>query len=204
MTKELQWGLISKLDGATISKTLERILLEFEDEFIKTTEVGIFNGQTSRSINDYIISAGRKNIHTAIDSQKDKPVLLPFDDCRLIIGNSIEVYNELPDNSQHFIFIDACHSFPMTIADFYCYQDKVMEGGYIAFHDTGKHIEPFTSFQFMGITRDADMYISCRKALDKVGLLKNKVGGWRMIFDEADPEDQMGGVTVFKKYALWD
>jgi hypothetical protein len=200
-----EYGLISKVDADCIEKTLRMVLSQFSDAIIHTTEVGIFNGATSRAINLFIKSEGRINRHTAIDSQKDFETKNPFPECEFIIGNSIEVYNELPDESQHFIFVDSCHTFPMVVADFFCYADKVMPGGFLCFHDTGKHIQRLHGWQLVGKPTDADMCLyGVRKALRKIGLLKNKFFGWRLIYDEADPHDEAGGVCVFKKYKLWE
>jgi hypothetical protein len=200
-----QYGLISKVDAATIEKTLSLIIKQFPSEVINITEVGLFNCQTSIAIHEYLKDVSHN--YTGIDNEKDKPIVRPGW-MNFIKGNSTEVYNQLKDESQHLIFIDANHTFPSTIADFFCYQDKVKPGGYIAFHDTGAHIKPFTGYQLMGSEADSDMYIACRKALKKIGLLNNRFcgsyGRWRLVFDEADENDEMGGVCVFKKIKLWE
>lgn len=196
----IQYGLISKVDSVTIEKTIDLILKEFpSDEFICTTEVGIFDGNTSRGIHEYIELKNRGNWHIAIDNNKDKQVTIPFLQCNFIIGNSNEVYNQISDNSQHFIFIDGCHAFPMVVSDFFCYESKVKEGGYLAFHDTGFHIAPYKDYQRMGDEKDLDMYISVRKALNRIGLLSGSFKGWQKVFDEQDIEDTAGGIIVFKK-----
>lgn len=224
----IQYGLISQTDARTIEKTLDLVCSDFpNDKFIYTTEIGIFDGQTSRGINEYVNNKHKVNIHTAIDNNKDKPVLKPFYDCMLIIGNSTEVYSQLPDRSQHFIFVDGNHSFAAVIADFFCYAPKVKVGGYLAFHDTGKHISQFKDYQGVGSKDNPDSYISVRKALTTIGILgystfvkdvKEKVGlsdiqiseylnrnkyyasrQWWLFFDEADETNEAGGVTVFKR-----
>lgn len=198
----IQYGLISKVDSVTIEKTIDLILKEFpSDEFICTTEVGIFDGNTSRGIHEYIELKNRGNWHIAIDNNKDKQVTIPFLQCNFIIGNSNEVYNQISDNSQHFIFIDGCHAFPMVVSDFFCYESKVKEGGYLAFHDTGFHISSYKDYQRMGDEKDLDMYISVRKALGKIPLLPSLDcrNGWKLIFDEQDVNDEAGGICVFKK-----
>jgi len=89
-------------------------------------------------------------------------------------------------------------------------------GGYLAFHDTGKHIKPFKDYQGAGDKEDADMYISVRKALNKIGLLRDTIRdvnsldgyryfeGWELIFDAADETDLAGGICVFKKVPFND
>lgn len=195
----MSYGLITKVDALTIEKTLDLVCKQFDNVLINTTEVGIDRGHTSRAINKYLTDKGRINFHTAIDNQRDRPIELPFQGCNLIIGNSLEVYNQLEDNSQHFIFIDACHNYAMTMADFLVYSDKVRHMGFIALHDCGKQIKPRTDYQGMGSKDDDDQYISCRKAAIKLGLLVNKLPEYDLIFDEYDETFPTGGIIVVQK-----
>lgn len=194
-----KYGLLTAKDIETIEKTLDFVCDQFPEGIINTTELGVRDGSTSRGIHNYLTSKGRFNFHTGIDNNKDMPVVRPFDGCHLIIGNSIEVYNQLADNSQCFLFIDACHNYPITMADFLVYSDKVRHGGFVAFHDCGLQIAPFTDYQGVGSREDKDMFISCRKAVNKLGLLENKFPGWDLIFDEYDPSFPTGGIVVVKK-----
>jgi hypothetical protein len=207
----IQYGLISKTDATTIEKTLD-LIMQSHKEDLYITEIGIFDGQTARGIREYILSKNRGFCYTAIDNNKDKEVLRPFESCNLIIGNSNEVYHRLEDNSQDFIFVDGCHCFAHVISDFFCYAPKVKVGGFLAFHDTGRHIKEFKDFQH-GDKNNPDAYISVRKALGVVGLLEkiavydvysdSEVGGklyqWPLIFDESDETDEAGGICAFKK-----
>jgi hypothetical protein len=196
-----RYGLISLVDEQTIDKTLELVLNgKPKSEIVFTTEVGLFDGATSRGINEYITSKGYWNYHTGIDNLRDKEVKTPFDGCALIIGNSTEVYNNLPNESQDFIFIDALHTFAAVVADFFCYSGKVKVGGFIGFHDTGKHIKPTHDWQRIGNSDDPDMCLGgVRRALERIGLLYNFYHNWRLVFDEADENDAAGGVCIFQR-----
>lgn len=202
----IKYGLISRIDSECIEAALNYAMGDFPDDTINTCEVGVYAGLTSKGITDYIKSKNRKVSHIGIDNGRDKELLLHFpQDATLIKGNSSEVYNQLEDNSQHFILIDALHTFPQVIADFYCYQSKVKAGGYICFHDTGKHLDPLSGWQGVGDKNDPDMCLGgVRKALDRIGLLHNKLPEWKLIFDESDVNDTGGGVCVFKKIDKWD
>jgi hypothetical protein len=193
------YGLLTASDIITIEKTLDLVCDQFPEGVINTTELGVRDGNTSRGIHNYLTAKRRVNFHTGIDNNHDMPVVKPFEGCHIIIGNSIEVYNELQDDSQNFIFIDACHSYPMTLADFLVYSGKVRKGGYAAFHDCGEQIKPMTDYQGMGSRDDPDMYISCRKAVKRLGLLDGKCEGWKLVFDEYDPSFHTGGVVVVKR-----
>lgn len=186
-------------DENTLIKTMELVNQAFPEGTINTFELGVRKGETSRAIHQFFTDRNRINFHTGIDNEHDVKDGSPFESCRFVIGNSIDVFNELQNDSQHFGFIDACHSYPYTMVDFLVYSDKVRVGGYLAMHDTAPHIKPLTDWQGHGKKYDADMNISCRKAIRKLGLLDNKFEGWRLIFDECDPHSVTGGVTVFKR-----
>lgn len=196
----IQYGLISQTDARTLEKTIDLIANDFLGETINITEIGLFDGGTTKGLQEYLSSKKLPYHYTGIDNEKDKPVNdLEFYYCKLIIGNSNEVYNALADNSQHLIIVDANHSYPYTIADFFCYCDKVKIGGFMAFHDCGKHIKLFKDYQRIGSESDYDMYISCRKALTRIGLFDNKFEGWKLVMDEADENDPAGGFAIFKR-----
>lgn len=201
---EIKYGLISKVDANVIEKTLDLIMdgMDMRDS-VYTTQVGVFDGETDRGIRRYIRRTGIGHYHTAIDNEKDKPIIKPFPECNLIIGNSNEVYNQLEDNSQHLVLIDGNHSFPYVVSDFYCYKEKVIKGGYLCFHDAAPHAQG-KDWQRMGDENDPDMSISVIKALYAVGLMweknyhsRNK--GWEFVFHEWDENDRCGGMIVFKK-----
>lgn len=196
----MKYGLISELDGGTLEKTIDLICNEFTDKLLDITEIGVYAGGTGDGIRQYVESKGRQVFKTGIDNDKDQePIRYHYH--KLIIGDSNEVYNQLEDDSQHLIFIDGCHCFAHVISDFFCYSPKVKIGGYIAFHDTGKHIKPFKDFQH-GDKDNPDAYISVRKALSEMGLLnqwKRDPDSWELVFDEADENNEAGGICVFKK-----
>ena len=195
----MQYGLMPPKDYETMDAILGLVCNLFPDVVLHILEIGVHGGNGSRGIRDFIHSMDRELYHTGVDNQRDFKMPPPFRECNFIIGNSIEVYNQVPDNSQHFILIDGCHNYPMTMADFLVYSDKVCRHGIIAFHDTSPNIKPFQDFQGMGRKNDPDMYISCRKALNKLGLLEDKYDGWKLIMDEYDPSAPTGGIVAVQK-----
>lgn len=210
---EIKYGLISQTDARCLEKTIDLLLSDDSHNYpINITEIGVYGGDTGKGICEYIKSKGRNYWVTGIDNFKDKEtVRFPYNE--MIYGNSNEVYNQIPDGSQHLILQDACHCFACTVSSFFCYAQKVKVGGFMAWHDTGKHIQPFKDFQH-GDKENPDAYISVRDALRAIGLVDYtyeynedfpnkakpiKFRGWELIFDEADPENEAGGVTIFKK-----
>lgn len=204
----IKYGLISETDARTLEKTIDLICDDFpNDKMISILEVGVYSGETGSGLSQYCESKNRSCFIKGIDNNKDREKLR-FLYNGLIIGNSNEVYNQVEDNDYHLIFIDGDHSYLGVISDFYAYAPKVKVGGYLAFHDTGKHIKPFTDFQH-GDGGNPDAYISVRKALEDVSLFSiidaktsqvySLNGCWELVFDEADQNDMAGGICVFKK-----
>ena len=195
----MTYGLMPAHDYKTLDKTLELVCQQFPQGVINTLEIGVHKGNGSRGIHNFLTEKGRINFHTAIDNQHDLAVQRPFPECHLILADSREAWEQVKKDSQHFILIDANHSYIMTITDFVIYKLRTAVGGYIAFHDTGAHIKPFTDYQGSGSKEDPDNYIACRKAVQALGLYDNKVDGWELVFDEADPSHHTGGITVVKR-----
>lgn len=205
----IQFGLISKLDSEILMKTVDLICDEFSDDTINFTEIGIYAGATGNALSQYIKSKNRKCLWTGIDSKKDGEVIR-FHPTVFIPGDSSRVYNLIKDESQHLIIVDGLHTFAGVVSDFFCYAGKVKKGGFLAFHDTGKHINPLHGWQGIGDRNDPDFCLGgVRRALETIHLLGDNyiahhsddvyISRWKLIFDEADPNDEAGGFCVFKK-----
>lgn len=201
--EQIEFGLMPKKDYETMSAILEAVNMRFPSGTLNTLELGVHFGRTSIGIHKFFESRGRIHFHTGIDNGHDVPPNPPYDGCHMIIGNTYEVYNQVEDDSQHFVLVDANHSYPMTILDFWLYCKKVRVKGFIALHDTGAHIKPYTDYQHIGSKEDTDMFISCRKAAQDLGLLNDRssVNGcmFEKAFDVADPEPHTGGILCLKR-----
>jgi len=207
----IKYGLISQTDARTLEATID-LIHNHEKVGINITEIGLFNCGTAMGLVEYATSKGLVVKYTGIDNEKDKPVENIPQWMNFIKGNSNEVYNQIEDNSQHLIIVDGLHTFAGLVSDFFCYSPKVKVGGFIAFHDTGKHIDPLSGWQGVGFENDPDFCLGgVRKALEKIGLFQRTYAegdyphSWignkefELIFDQADPNDEAGGFTVFQK-----
>lgn len=201
----IKYGLISPVDQVTMEKCFDELISNFPNELIRYTEIGLYNGRTTSGVREFFKLKNKGCLQIGIDNFKDKEDLVFFpDDATLIQGSSIEVYNQLPDNSQHFIVVDGNHSLPYVIADYYCYIRKVKVGGFICFHDAAPHAQD-VSYQRMGSEDDKDMYISVLRALERIGLIGDvntrEFHGVELAYHEwATPDiDEGGGVIIFKK-----
>ena len=216
---EIKYGLISKLDSEILMKTVDLICDEFSDDTINFTEIGIYAGATGNALSQYIKSKNRKCLWTGIDSKKDGEVIR-FHPTVFIPGDSSRVYNLIKDESQHLIIVDGLHTFAGVVSDFFCYAGKVKKGGFLAFHDCAKHINPLHGWQGIGDRNDPDFCLGgVRKALESIGLFEyekegvvhwvgydewgenenRRIKNWDLVFDEADINDEAGGFTVFQK-----
>ena len=199
------YGLISPVDIQTLQKCFDEIIDRFPDETFQYLEVGLYNGRTTSGTKEYLVSKGKKYELVGIDNFKDREELVFYpEDARLIMGSSIEVYNQIPDNSQHYIQIDANHSKPYVIADAFCYLSKVKVGGFIGFHDAAPHAQD-VSYQRMGSEDDPDMFISVLRALERIGWVGEKnvldFFGLELAYHEwaSFEVDEGGGMIVFRK-----
>lgn len=194
-----KYGLISKKDGETLEKVIDLICGNKNREVpVCITEIGIFNGLTSLGLYEYVKSKGFNCEYIGIDSEKDKPVFPPKW-MYMLRGNSTEVFYKIYNHSQDLVFVDGNHSYIGVISDYFAYKNKVKVGGYMAFHDCGKHIALYKDFQH-GNKDDLHAYICSRLAINELincGAMRD----WELVFDEADPNDEAGGIMVFKRLA---
>lgn len=195
----MSYGWMSPKDGKSMDLILDLVCEQFPEGVINTIEVGVREGRTSRAINQYLKAKNRINFHTGIDNMADLQIGSPFPECNFIVSDSFDAAQEIPDASQHFGFIDANHALHFTATDFLLYKDKIVKGGYLAFHDTSPNIKPFTDYQKVGKKESRFNYISCRLALEKLGLLANNFPGWKLMLDAYDETYPTGGIALFQK-----
>lgn len=199
----IQYGLISRVDSNAIEKIFNQICTDFPDEPLCYCEIGLYNGRTTSGVSEYMQSINKDHEIVGIESfiLGEKMVFFP-DYGKLINGSSIEVYNQLPDNSQHFVLVDGNHSYLYVVADFFCYKDKIKKGGYICFHDASPQTQ-WKGWQHVGSKDDPDMTIAVMKALEKIGLIGERHNrdwlGFELVCHEWDVNDEGGGVIIFQK-----
>lgn len=197
----MTYGMMTPTDYKTMDKTLELVCqAKTSDDLVRTLEIGVNSGNTSRGIRDFFLQKKLNHHHIGVDNQRDFKMEAPFSECEFIIGDSLSVHKQVSEDSLDFLLIDGNHNYFYTIADFLHFAPKVKKGGYIAFHDCGSHIPEFQDYQGVGPTDDPDMYIQCRKAVRVMGLLDNRLDGYRLIFDEFEAGGlPIGGIIVVQK-----
>lgn len=194
----MKYGIMTPVDEVAIDHALSLTNFNFPEGIINTLEIGTHLGKTSRGIRDYFKSINRINFHHAVDNQQDFEMNTPFPECNFLIGDSVEMSDQIKDNSQHFIFIDANHSFRYVSSDFLAYKSKVVSGGIIAFHDVSPCIKPMTDYQKVGSRENRYNYITCYEAVKSLGLIDDQFYGWKNILYKYDESAPTGGVLLIK------
>lgn len=161
---------------------------------IKILEIGICHGHAAKEMKNVLDGKGISFDYYGIDSERDRKIDLPFGN--VIIGDSSEVYNQLPDDF-HFILIDGCHCVNHVILDFIHYSNKLLKNGYILFHDTASCIKDKKDYQEHGPRENSDFYIAVRRALELLRI--DDRNDFVKVLEGSDSSFDYGGITVYKK-----
>ena len=108
------YGLITGKDTAF----LDALLGGFATSTVKICEIGICHGTTAQGIKAKLAEAHQTVEYYGIDSQKDRPIESPFPEAMIFLGESSELYNNVPDGLD-LLFIDGCHCANHVIFSFF-------------------------------------------------------------------------------------
>ena len=187
------YGTMTNVDVFQIEKSLKLLKKTFGDKHVNLLEIGLDKCQTARAIHGKLPELGITNYtYWAIDS--NPKTKLPFKGCKMLIGNSEDIYNQLPD--LHWVFIDGCHCSNHIMLDFLNYGHKVVKGGMLSFHDTGPYSQG-QHYQKHG-PDEPDFYIAAERAFEKLDIFNRQ--DWKHIGSDYDKNNkEWGGVSIFKK-----
>lgn len=90
-----------------------------------------------------------------------------------------------------FVLIDGCHGANCVVNDFNRYSYIVRMGGVIAFHDA------YAEDQGQGWQRHCNEPINVLAGLDRLGLIMNKLSGWKMIGQVGGDKSREGNGFMF-------
>jgi len=184
------FGAITKADINVMHSCLE-YLSKLVHRPIKILEIGVNSGDTSRGIKKWLDAYKVEFKYYCIDNNRDFVVPCPFDGAIHITGDSVTVYNQLP-NDFDFIFIDGCHCYEHVKTDCILYREKVASEGIIAFHDTADGSQGL-EYQGHGDTQQKTSYVDVQHGLRDSGILDDQ--RFVLMFEVKE----MRGVMVFKK-----
>jgi len=187
------YGTMTNVDVNQIEKSLTLLKKTFKDKHVNLLEIGLDKSKTARAIHKKLPELGITDYtYWAIDA--NPKTSLPFKECKMIIGKSEEVFNQLP--LLHWVFIDGCHCSNHIMLDFLNYGYKVVKDGFLLFHDTGPYSQGH-HYQRHG-PNEPDFYIAAEKAFEKLDIF-NRLDWTHISSDYDDKNTEWGGVSIFQK-----
>lgn len=189
----MPYGFLTPTDVQVLERGLQRAMDAFPGS-IRVVEIGVYHGDTSRGIKDYVEKHGRELDYCGFDSQRDKPITPPFEGATVHLGDSADTYLLAP-SVIHFLLIDGCHCANHVMLDFLNFGDRVTVHGLVFFHDVNPKAQGKMDYQGHG-PRHVDFGTATLEALRKLGGLP----GWIQIAREHDSQD-WGGAALFQR--LW-
>jgi hypothetical protein len=191
------YGLLSKTD----IEILERILTDIVEArvaglAVTILEIGVWNGNTARSMRDFLKSKGTPIAYTGIENGvgSESELKPPFDGaCRIIKADSIAARAQVYDYQQFdLVLIDGCHCLTHACMDFLCYQSLVTPGGYALFHDINPAFQHVPQHHASKDHESMPLQVAVVDALKLLGLLDNKFPGWSGRMTKYEPEVSNG------------
>ena len=191
------YGIITPTDAQTLERSLQLAFDTFPGKTLNLLEVGICHGDTARGVAEFCRGKGITFNYTGVDSQRDRPIVPPFEGARLVLGDSTEVYGQVPYGF-HWAFIDGCHCINHFSLDFLHYGDLMVSGGIVAIHDAAPDAQGVQHYQTHGPMID-DFGIGVREGLRKMGLLGKSNQDWTLIEETWDNCSNYGGIAVYRR-----
>jgi len=185
------YGILTNVDVNQIEHSLELLKQNFGGQKVNLLEIGLHKGRTTQRICQKLKEIGITNYsYWAVDPN---PLCNPSF-CNIIIGNSEEVFDEIPN--LHWVFIDGCHCINHVMLDFLNYGYKVVKDGLLLFHDSGPHSQG-NHYQKHG-PRNPDFHIATLRAFKKLDIFNRK--DWNHVSTKYDEDNkEWGGVSIFQK-----
>ena len=200
------WGIISGVDADAITRTLLMLGSRFHGQPLRVCEIGVCHGGTSRAIAEVCASHSIALEFWGVDNGRDQAAgavcatVPPFPDAFMVIGDSAEVYMDVPEGL-HFVFADGAHCLDHVCLDFLNFGDKLVVGGRIAFHDAAPRSQRKCDNQGHGRVDHPDFGTATLEALRKLGLMPMHRDDWMFVEHVYDPTIESAGIAVFERIA---
>ena len=134
--------------------TFSELVKSFKSDGLSIAEIGVFIGNTTMNYAPYVKQKGGKIYLIDIFEQTTRQMVEynlrkvnAFDVCKIIVGKSQDVADEIPNNSLDICFIDGSHNYSDVKKDIELYLPKVKTGGILCGHDFDgkKYINKYTN-----------------------------------------------------------
>lgn len=107
---------------------------------VRILEIGTYDGRTANGMKAFLRACGADIEYWGIDPWLLGKETIPFDGAHIITGRSEQSFHLVPDDFD-LILVDGNHVRNAVILDVFNYSSKVVAGGFMVFHDTGKDIQ---------------------------------------------------------------
>jgi hypothetical protein len=175
-------------------EVLEKVMSYYHGKPMKFLEIGIHVGSTARGIKEY---CDRHEI--SLDYWGIDPVIPdpnpPFPGAHFVCGASDESFHLVPLGLD-VVLVDGCHCVNHVILDTVHYGFRVLNGGFMLFHDVNPSIQQ--TMKDPHGPNILEFYNSVLLAHQLIGF-PFASWGWRLIFQEWDESAPWGGMAAYRK-----
>lgn len=193
----MKLGYIGANDWKAITMSLDWCT-EDKSQHLNFVEVGVATGRTSWEACHHILSRNVEFTYFGVDPNPKGLISIPWPQFNLIKERSVDAIKMLP--MCHWMFIDGCHCENCVRDDMVAYDSKLVDGGYMLFHDTlptaqGGKAQKYTSFaqHDMIVARRGVAVISALASLDMPSR------GYELLYESPPGVDDDRGTRVYRK-----
>ncbi len=189
----MSYGALQRGDIEVLEAVLEAIRPSGKCRFL---EIGIYDGHTARGVQEWCRNNNVDLDYWGIDDASLCSPKPPFPGATLIVGNSIEVFYLVPKDL-NVVFVDGNHSCNHAILDTLHYGARVVDGGFMVFHDTAPHLQHTMREPGPDIP---EFYNAVNQAHDMLNFPFEPWTMFKRCLGHRD--DKFGGMTAFRKQCL--
>lgn len=177
------------------SDVLDAVCLEVlkTRKVVRFLEIGMWKGFTARGVKAFVEAQGGTLDYWGIDPGLLEEPVPPFYGANFLVKKSEEAFHLVPDQFD-VVFVDGNHSRNGVILDTFNYEGKVVDGGFMLFHDTNPRCQR-TGYEYSG-PQIPEFGICVREAWDMMGW---PWAPWELWMERYHPAHHQNGTTAFKK-----
>jgi hypothetical protein len=172
---------------------MEGCLKVMATDRLKFLEIGTYRGGTARAVKEWCMGRNVDLEYWGVDNGALGSAESPFYEANFIKGDSIEVFNQIPDDFD-LVFIDGDHGGNHVVLETLIYGKKVRPGGIMLFHDTAPHVQ-----QTMREAVGPDHPWFYNSVIAAHQLMGFPSVGWKLFRTDYDPSSRIGGMTAYLK-----
>ena len=160
---------------------------------VKFLEIGMWKGLTARGLKSFVEANGGTLDYSRVDPGILEEPVSPFDGAHFVVGGSEVVFHLVPDDFD-VILVDGNHSRNAVILDTFNYAPKVVNGGFMLFHDTNPKCQR-TGYEYTG-PKIPEFGIAVREAWSMMGW---PWAPWSLFMERYQKNHHQNGTTAWRK-----